>query len=164
MDGRYLPPKFLHTVEADHAFYVLHPTLCCCCTWSLKDGSLRERGDGCLREVAALCRGGIEPERPGGIERVLISRRISAGGAQRKRERYLDVEIGRITEDGADALCLCMHIYFLDFARLRVRVECISEWVLCKGRCEGGLVGLLGWSGEGGRGHVGEFLQNYWEY
>ena len=116
---RCLPPEFFYTVETDHTFDVLHPTLCCSSTGGLKDGGLRERGDGCLREVATLCRGGIEPERPGRVEGVLRSRSMSAVGGT-KRETYLDVEIGGITEDGADALCLCIHVYFLDFARLGV--------------------------------------------
>lgn len=121
IDGRNLPPEFFYTVETDHAFYVLHPTLCCCSTGGLKHRGLREGGDGSLREVATLCCGRIEPERPGRVKRVLMSRGMSAVDGT-KREKYLDIEIGGITEDGADTLCLCVHIYFLNFARLHVRV------------------------------------------
>lgn len=63
------------------------------------------------------------------------------------RERqHLDIEVGGIAKDGADALCLCVHIYFLDFARL-----CLC--VFCERGGERGPAGLLGGGGEGW-GHV----------
>lgn len=116
---RCLPPEFFHTVETDHAFNVLHPTLRCCYTRSLKHGGLREGGDGCLGEVTPLCRWGIEPKRPGRVEGVLIWPSMSAVDRM-KEKAYFDIEIGGITEDGANALCLCLHIYFLYFAGLYV--------------------------------------------
>ena len=61
------------------------------------------------------------------------------------REMYLDIEIGGITEDGTNALRLCLHIYFLNFAWL----QSVGVRILCEGSCEGSLAGLLGWSGEG---------------
>lgn len=70
-------------------------------------------------------------------------------------ETYLDIEVGGVTEDGADALCLCMHINFLDFAGLHIGVIWgTGGRVLCEGGCEGGLASLLRGRGEGCRGHV----------
>ncbi len=67
------PPEFLHAVEANHTLDVLHPALrsggkairC------LRKRCLRERCHWGLREVAALGRGGIEPESPRRVKGML---------------------------------------------------------------------------------------------
>ena len=99
------------------------------------------------------------------VNRTKVSRQ-SRGGADTTKsescipgaqcETYLDVEIGRIAEDGADALCLCMHVNFLDFAWFCFGVGLsVLEGVFSEGCRESGLVGLLGGCREGrGGGHV----------
>lgn len=82
-DGVRLPPEFFYTVEADDAFDVLHPTLCCSSTGGLKNGGLGEGRDGGLGEIATFCCGGIEPEGPRGVKRVLILQRLSVVGPAR---------------------------------------------------------------------------------
>lgn len=128
------PPELFDAVEADDSLDVLHPALggsdarCC------RSRGRRECRDGGLRKVTALSGWGVEPKGPGRVKWVL--RRVSNCKARErpKRDRYLDVEISRVTEDSPDALCLRLHVHFLDLSCL-ARIRLISQsCVHCRGR------------------------------
>jgi len=55
---------------------------------------------------------------------------------------HLDIEVCRVTEDGADVLCLGLHIDLLDFTRFCVCIR-YALGVLSKSSRESGLVSVL---------------------
>ena len=67
----YVPPEFLYAIKANDAFDILHPALGRDPTRGLRHGCLGEGRHGCLRQVASLGRGRVEPERPRREQRVL---------------------------------------------------------------------------------------------